>query len=91
MKRIDHKSNMHESLEGLESALAGTLHRIRPPYDMVRRLRQRMQMPNREELASRLGDWRRLFVVFGGVMSGVLVIITVARALFHFLARRQTL
>jgi len=50
-----------------------------------------MQMPNREELASRLGDWRRLFVVFGGVMSGVLVIITVARALFHFLARRQTL
>jgi hypothetical protein len=80
-----------DHLHTLETHLAGTLRPLNPPRDLVQRLRLRLQFPDRAEIASRLRDWRRLFVVFGGVMSGLLVLITVARALFHILGRRQTM
>ncbi len=77
-----------EILLDLEERLAGTLKPIRPSRDVVNRLRERIRMPGREEVASRLRDWKRMFVVFGGVMSGMLVLLTIARAFFH-LARKQ--
>ena len=76
-------------LINLEERLAGTLKPIRPSNDVVQRLRERIRFPAREEIQLRLGDWRRMFFVFGGVMSGMLVIITIARALFHIVGKRQ--
>ncbi|MEW6404603.1 MAG: hypothetical protein AB1649_22630, partial [Chloroflexota bacterium] len=70
--------------------LAGTLRPVAPPKDIVQRLRERIHMPARDEIVWRLRDWRSLFFVFSGVMSGMLVIITVARALFYFWGRRHT-
>ena len=78
-----------EKLLNLEERLAGTLKPIRPSNDVVQRLRERIRFPAREEIQLRLGDWRRMFFVFGGVMSGMLVIITIARALFHIVGKRQ--
>lgn len=78
-----------EILLNLEERLAGTLKPIRPSSDVVQRLRERIRFPAREEIQLRLGDWRRMFFVFGGVMSGMLVIITIARALFHIVGRRH--
>lgn len=72
----------------LEAHLAGTLKPVSPPGDLLQRLRDRIRLPAREEIVLRFQDWRRLFLVFGGVMSGLLLLITVARAFFHF-ARRQ--
>jgi hypothetical protein len=73
----------------LEARLAGTLKPIQPSSDLVQRLRERIRMPAREEIVSRLNDWKRMFLVFGGVMSGLLLVITLARAFFYFVGRRQ--
>ena len=76
-------------LDELETHLAGTLKRIAPRGDFVRRLRGHIHFPPPEEIASRLNDWRRLFIIFGSVISGMLLIITIARALFHLFGRRN--
>ncbi len=76
-------------LDELEAHLAGTLKRVTPRGDFVRGLRGRIRLPQREDIVFRLHDWERLFLVFGGVISGTLVILTVARALFHLFGRRN--
>ena len=72
----------------LEAHLAGTLRPVTPPIDVVQRLRDRIHFPQSDEIVSRLRDWKRMFVVFGGVMSGMLVIITVARAFYYLVGRK---
>lgn len=78
-----------ESLEYLEAHLAGTLRPVSPPKDFVQDLRDRIRLPRREVIVSRLRDWKRLFLVFGSVMSGMLIVITVARALYYLVGRRD--
>jgi hypothetical protein len=73
----------------LESRLSGTLKPIQPSSDIVQRLSERIRFPSPEEIQMRLSDWRRMFLVLGGVMSGLLIIITIARAFFYFVGRRQ--
>lgn len=77
-----------DQVSALEAHLAGTLRPVTPPIDVVQRLRERIRFPQSEEIVSRLRDWQRMFVVFGGVMSGMLVIITVARALYYLVGRK---
>ena len=72
----------------LEAHLAGTLRPVNPPSEVVQRLRERIRFPQPEEIVSRFRDWQRMFVVLGGVMSGMLVIITVARALYYLVGRK---
>jgi hypothetical protein len=78
-----------ENITSLEAHLAGTLRPVSPPKDFVQHLRDRIRLPEREVIVSRLRDWNRLFLVFGSVMSGMLVIITVARALYYLVGRRN--
>lgn len=78
-----------EDFEYLEAHLAGTLRPVTLPKDFVHRLRDRIHLPEREVIVSRLHDWNRLFVVFGSVMSGMLIIITVARSLYYLFVRRN--
>jgi len=73
----------------LESRLAGTLKPIQPSSDIIQRLGERIRFPSPEEIQIRLKDWKRMFVVLGGVMSGLLITITIARALFHLFGRRH--
>jgi len=76
-------------LQSLETHLSRTLKRVSPPNGLVERLRGRVQMPSRSEIQLRLTDWRKLFFIFGGVMSGMLLLVTLARA-FYYLAGRRT-
>ncbi len=76
-------------LDELETHLAGTLKRVAPRRDFVQRLRGYIHFPPREEIATRLQDWRRLFIIFASVVSGMLIIITIARALYHLFGRRN--
>ena len=78
-----------EQLDAIEAHLAGTLMPVLPRRDFVQRLRGRIRLPQRSEIAVRLRDWQRLLIVFGGVLSGALVILTVARAMFHLFGRRS--
>jgi hypothetical protein len=73
----------------LEAHLSGTLRPVEPPKDFARRLRNRVRLPERRVIVSRLRDWNRLFLVFGGVMSGVLLAITIARGLFYLFERKN--
>ena len=78
-----------DQIDALEAHLSGTLRPVIPPMDVLQRLRERISAFPSQEIVSRLrSDWQRLFVVFGGVMSGFLVLITVARALYYFVGRR---
>ena len=84
-----HDKSSPENLESLEAHLAGTLRPVSPPKDIVQRLRDRIRLPEREVIVSRLRDWNRLFLVFASVMSGMVVIITIARALYYMFGRRK--
>lgn len=76
-------------LSSLEARLAGTLKPIQPSRDMVQRLRERIRFPAPEEIALRLGDWKKMFLVLGGVMSGMVLVITLARAFFYLMSRKS--
>jgi hypothetical protein len=88
MSKQRDKSSL-ENLESLEAHLAGTLRPVAPPKDFVQRLRNHVRLPERELIVSRLRDWNRLFLVFGSVMSGMLLIITLARVLYYLVWRRN--
>ncbi len=77
-----------KNFESIEAYLAETLMRVQPSKEMIHRLRGRLHFPQREQIAVRLREWQSLLVVLGGVMSGLLLTITVARAFFHFFERR---
>ena len=89
MKKLFSSPPVDQQFESLEEQLAGTLRPMKPSRAILQRLQERIKLPDRAAIAERLRDWRRLFLVFGGVMSGLLVILTVARALFHLVGRRQ--
>ena len=78
-----------DQLSALEAHLAGTLKPVTPPMEIVQRLRSRIHFPERQVIVLRLRDWQRMFLVFGGVMSGMLVVITVARAFFYLIRRHM--
>jgi len=88
----DQTSSTHnDELQSLETHLSRTLKRVAPPSGMVERLHGRIQMPNRSEITLRLTDWRRLLIVFGGVMSGMLLLVTLARAFYYLAGRRDVM
>ena len=72
----------------LEAHLAGTLRPVNPPMEVVQRLRERIRFPQPEVIVSRFRDWQRMFVVLGGVMSGMLAMITIARAFYYLVGRK---
>jgi hypothetical protein len=78
-----------KQLGAIEAHLAGMLKPVSPSREVVQRLRGRIRFPRRSELVVRLRDWQRLMLVLGGVISGALVMLTVARALFHIVGRRD--
>lgn len=88
MSKLRDKTSL-ENIEFVEEHLAGILRPVAPPKDLVQRLRETIRIPERELIVSRLQDWKRLFLVFGSVMSGMLVIITLARALYYLVWRRD--
>lgn len=78
-----------KNFESLEAHLAGTLRPVAPPRHIVQRLRDRVRLPERKVIVSRLRDWNRLFLVFGSVMSGMVIVITIARVLYFLFGRRK--
>lgn len=78
-----------DQLNALENHLAGTLRRVTPPTQVVNRLRERIHFPQSEVIVLRIRDWRKMFFVLGGVMSGLLALITLARAFYYLIARKQ--
>ena len=76
-------------LDVIEAHLAGTLKRVPLSNDVIQRLREQIHFPSREKITVQLRDWQRMFFVFGGVMSAMLLLITIARAFFYLVGRRH--
>ena len=76
-----------ERISTIEVHLAGTLRPVTPPRDFVRRMRDRIRLPEPRVIAKRLSNWEFVLIVVGGVMSVAVLIATVARALFHLFRR----
>jgi len=81
--------NSDRNFYELEAHLAGTLRPLAPPRDLTQRLRDRVRWPERRAMAQRVVSWRFFFVVIGGAISGALVILTLARALFSLTGRSK--
>lgn len=73
----------------LEAYLAGTLKPVAPPSQVAQRLRTRIHMPDRSLIAERIASWRNFLLAVGGTMSVMLLVIAVARALFHLMTRKS--
>ena len=78
-----------EQIDEIEGRLAGTLRPVTMPEDFVTRLRSHIHVPERSDMVIRLYEWERLLVVFTGVLSGGVAILTVARAMYHLFGRRS--
>lgn len=76
-------------IDAIEGRLAGTLKRVSPPNDFVQRLRGHIHFPERSVIVTRLYDWQRLGLVVGSVLSGAVVVLTLARAMYHLFGRRS--
>ena len=77
-----------QDLYELEAQLAGTLRPVQPSGVVLQRLRGRIRFPQGAHIARRLNNWRSLYFALGGVLSGMLLLITVARALYSLVGRR---
>jgi hypothetical protein len=89
MTMMRSKTRLSEAqVHALEAHLAGTLRPVIPPMDVMQRLQERMRFFQPEQIVSRLRDWQRMFVVLGGVMSGMLILITIGRALYFLVGRK---
>ncbi len=75
-------------LSNLESQLDSLLKPVAPPRNIMKHIQHRIRFADRSEVRERLRDWRNLFFVFGGVMSGMLLLITLARALYTLTERK---
>jgi hypothetical protein len=80
-----------QEFEILEAHLAGTLKRVPPPSGIVQRLKERVKFVPRGQVKLRLRDWRTMFLIFGGVMSGMLAILTLARAVYYLVGRKASM
>ena len=89
MNKSNNPDLPEKRLDAIEAHLAGTLKPVAPRKDFVRHLRGRIRLPAPGEIAFRLHDWRTLLLVFGGVFSGALIILTIARAFYHLFGRRN--
>jgi hypothetical protein len=88
MTKLKQTQTPEEDIQSLEAHLAVTLKPVAPSKEIVKRLNMRIRMPNREEITFRLSDWRRLFIVFSSVISGMLLFITIARAFYYLVGRK---
>lgn len=89
MKKPVNDQFSDEDLSALEAHLAGTLKPVAPPSGLFERLRDRIQIPSRREIRLRLSDWGRLLFVLGGVISGMLLLIMLARVFYYLAARKS--
>ncbi len=76
-------------IDAIEGRLAGTLRPVEPPDDFVERLRGHIHLPERSQIVIRLQEWQRLGLAVGGVLSGAVLVLTFARAMYQLFWKRS--
>jgi hypothetical protein len=85
-----HRTTLDPSqIDAIEGRLAGTLRPVSPPVEFVQKLRGHIQLPEGNVIVFRLRSWTDLLFILGGVLSGAMVILTLARAMYYLFGRRN--
>ena len=90
MKRLEKRIEADkEQVDTLEKTLSGTLKPVRPPADVMQRLKNRIGNLEPHHIAKRLTNWELWIIAVGSVMSVAMVILTIARAIYYFFGRQR--
>jgi len=84
-------STSKDHLGSLESRLTGLLTPVTPRPEFVNTLRQRIQITGHPAWVSRFNNMQFILIVVTGVLSGVVVVTMIARALVNILASGKKL
>ncbi len=84
MKKVE-----KEQVNELENSLSSLLTPVRPPSDVMQRLKERIGSLEPQRIAKRLSNWELSIITIGSVMSAAMVILTITRALFYFFGRHK--
>ena len=80
---------MTNEFNPFEARLEAVLHPVHPSSNYVMSLRRRINFKAPVEVAQRLANPPYLLMIFGGMLSVSLLIITVARAVFYMVNRSK--
>lgn len=78
-----------EDTNKLETYLDSTMRSVRPPDDVMKRLRDKIGSLEPNIIVNRLSNWEFTLIIVGSVMAVATVIVTIARALFYFVGRSK--
>jgi len=78
-----------EDTNQLESYLDNAMRTVRPPDDVMQRLRNRIGSLEPTVIAKRISNWELTIISIGSVMSAAMVILTIARAFYYFFNRSK--
>ncbi len=81
--------NKSQDTHQIESMLDNAMRSVRPPDDVMQRLREKIGNLEPNIIAKRLSNWEFTIIIMGSVMAVATVILTVARAFFYFFNRSK--
>ena len=78
-----------EDTNQIEAYLDNAMRSVRPPEDVMQRLRKKIGQLEPHVIAKRLSNWEFTLIIIGSVMSAAMVIVTIARALYYMFGRSE--
>lgn len=78
-----------EDTNKIETYLDNTMRSVRPPDDVMQRLRNKIGSLEPNIIVKRLSNWEFTLIIVGSVMAAATVIVTIARALYYFFSRSK--
>lgn len=77
------------SVEALESTLSQTYQPVKPDNGLVSTIRRRITLAPPSVVAERISNPNRLLMIVGGVVSGMILLLTLARVLYYLVGSRE--
>lgn len=78
-----------EDTNKIETYLDNTMRSVRPPDDVMKRLRDQIGSLEPNIIAKRLTNWEFSLIIVGSVIAVATVILTIARAFYYFFNRSK--
>ncbi len=77
------------SVESLESRLSDTFQPVKPANGLVSTIRRRITLAPPSVVAERVSNPNHLLMIIGGVVSGMILLVTLARVLYYLVGSRE--
>ncbi len=87
MKATRPMKSLNNPLETMESRLESAFKPVHPSRDFVKIMRHRLELAPRVVVAERMRNPNQMILILGSVLSAMVVILTVGRALYYLTGR----